>query len=116
MGGACGRLDGGRQYFTRAKDFGYSKTAEETLRIWDRQAVLGDIVRVIREFRPDVIITRFPPDSTAGHGHHTSSALLAEEAFAAAADPKTCPHCKTHFEVELKFCGECGKSMKAVQG
>src|SRR5689334_23520938 len=54
-------LDGGRQYFTRAKDFGYSKNAEETLGVWDRQAVLADIVRVIREFRPDVIITRFSP-------------------------------------------------------
>jgi LmbE family N-acetylglucosaminyl deacetylase len=47
---AARRLDGGRQYFTRAKDFGYSKTAEETLTVWDRQAVIGDIVRVIREF------------------------------------------------------------------
>src|SRR5689334_10367034 len=58
---AARRLDGGRQYFTRAKDFGYSKNAEETLGVWDRQAVLADIVRVIREFRPDVIITRFSP-------------------------------------------------------
>src|SRR6185503_194981 len=78
---AARRLDGGRQYFTRAKDFGYSKNAEETLTVWDRPAVLGDIVRVIREFRPDVIITRFSPKPALTHGHHTASAVLAVEAF-----------------------------------
>ena len=84
---AARRVDGGRQYFTRAKDFGYSKNAEETLRVWDRQAVLSDIVRVIREFRPDVIITRFSPKVAPTHGHHTASAVLAVEAFRLAADP-----------------------------
>lgn len=88
---AARRLDGGRQYFTRAKDFGYSKNAEETLGVWDRQAVLGDIVRVIREFRPDVIITRFPPRPARTHGHHTASAVLAVEAFRLAADPTAFP-------------------------
>src|SRR6266436_454019 len=76
---AARRLDGGRQYFTRAKDFGYSKNAEETLNVWDRAAVLGDIVRVIREFRPDVIITRFSPNPAPTHGHHTASAVLAAD-------------------------------------
>jgi LmbE family N-acetylglucosaminyl deacetylase len=84
---AARRLDGGRQYFTRAKDFGYSKNAEETLGVWNRRAVLGDIVRVIREFRPDVIITRFSPEPAQTHGHHTASAVLAVEAFRLAADP-----------------------------
>jgi LmbE family N-acetylglucosaminyl deacetylase len=88
---AARRLDGGRQYFTRAKDFGYSKNAEETLSVWDRQAVLGDIVRVIREFRPDVIITRFSPKPSPTHGHHTASAVLAVEAFKLAADPAAFP-------------------------
>src|SRR6266576_2753902 len=88
---AARRLDGGRQYFSRAKDFGYSKTAEETLSVWDRQAVLGDIVRVIREFRPDVIITRFSPNPAPTHGHHTASAVLAVEAFRLAADPAAFP-------------------------
>jgi LmbE family N-acetylglucosaminyl deacetylase len=88
---AARRLDGGRQYFTRAKDFGYSKNAEETLGVWDRQVVLGDIVRVIREFRPDVIITRFSPDRAPTHGHHTASAVLAVEAFRLAADPSAFP-------------------------
>jgi LmbE family N-acetylglucosaminyl deacetylase len=88
---AARRLDGGRQYFTRAKDFGYSKTSEETLGIWDRRRVLGDIVRVIREFRPDVIITRFSPQPAPTHGHHTASAVLAVEAFRLAADPAAFP-------------------------
>src|SRR5262245_24522417 len=88
---AARRLDGGRQYFTRAKDFGYSKNAEETLGVWDRQAVLADIVRVIREFRPNVIITRFPPRPAPTHGHHTASAVLAVEAFRLAGNPTAFP-------------------------
>ena len=75
------RLDGGRQFFTRAIDFGFSKTPEETLRFWDREQVLADVVRVIRQFRPDVIVTRFPvPPGSGGHGHHTASAILAVDA------------------------------------
>ena len=88
---AARRVDGGRQYFTRAKDFGYSKNAEETLRVWDREGVLSDIVRVIREFRPDVIITRFSPKPAPTHGHHTASAVLAVEAFRLAAEPAAFP-------------------------
>jgi LmbE family N-acetylglucosaminyl deacetylase len=84
------RLDGARQYFTRMRDFGYSKRADETLAVWGREAALADVVWVIRSFQPDVIITRFdeqPPN----HGHHTASAILAREAFSAAADPKRFP-------------------------
>jgi LmbE family N-acetylglucosaminyl deacetylase len=89
---AARRLDGGRQFFTRAVDFGYSKTPEETLRFWDHDQVLGDVVRVIREFEPDVIVTRFPiPPGSGGHGHHTASAIIAVEAFKLAADPKAYP-------------------------
>ena len=58
---AARRLDGGRQFFSRAIDFGFSKAPGETLRIWDKQKVLADIVRIIRMFRPDVIVTRFSP-------------------------------------------------------
>lgn len=83
--------DGGEQFFSRVDDFGYSKTAEETFENWNKQEVLSDVVYVIRKFRPDVIITRFPPDSRAGHGHHTASAMLAEEAFKLAADKKAFP-------------------------
>ena len=87
---AARRLDGGRQFFTRAIDFGYSKNPEETLRIWNRNGVVSDIVRVIRLFRPDVVITRFSPRG-GGHGHHTASAILAIEAFKLAGDPKAFP-------------------------
>ena len=88
---AARRLDGGQQFFTRARDFGFSKSAAETLRIWDRPAVLGDVVRVIRTFRPDVIVTRFSPTRGGTHGHHTASAVLALEAFKLAADPAAYP-------------------------
>lgn len=89
---AARRLDGGRQFFTRAIDFGYSKTPEETLRFWDREQVLGDIVRIIREFQPDVIVTRFPiPPGSGGHGHHTASGILGVEAFKLAGNPKAYP-------------------------
>jgi len=89
---AARKIDGGRQFFTRAIDFGYSKTPEETLRIWNREQVLGDVVRIIRQFRPDVIVTRFPiPPGSGGHGHHTASGILGVEAFKLAGDPKAYP-------------------------
>ncbi len=85
------RIDGGEQFFTRAVDFGYSKNAAESFAKWGKQEVLSDVVRVIRMFRPDIIITRFAPDRSAGHGHHEASAILAEEAFDLAGDPKAFP-------------------------
>ncbi len=88
---AARKVDGGQQFFTRANDFGYSKTADETLKIWNKEKVLSDMVWTIRTFRPDVIITRFPPDKRAGHGHHASSAILAKEAFKLAGDKKAFP-------------------------
>ncbi|MEO6980579.1 MAG: PIG-L family deacetylase, partial [Mucilaginibacter sp.] len=88
---AARRVDGAEQFFTRANDFGFSKGPDETLKIWDKEKVLSDVVWVIRKFRPDVIICRFPTTGEGGHGHHTSSAILAQEAFAAAADPKCFP-------------------------
>lgn len=88
---AARKIDGAEQYFTRAYEFGYSKSAEEALRIWDREKILSDVVWVIRKLQPDVIIKRFPGDKRAGHGHHAASALLADEAFKAAADPSRFP-------------------------
>ena len=88
---AARRLDGGRQYFTRAVDFGFSKDYQETLRIWDRQQILSDVVRVIREFRPDVVINRFSTQPGGTHGHHTASAVLGLEAFKLAGDPAAFP-------------------------
>src|SRR5579871_5437900 len=88
---AARRVDGADQFFSRAFDFGFSKSTEEALKTWDEQKILSDVVWVIRRFQPDVIITRFPPDSRAGHGHHSASAVLAHEAFLAAADPNKFP-------------------------
>jgi LmbE family N-acetylglucosaminyl deacetylase len=89
---AARRLDGGRQFFTRAIDFGYSKDYRETLGIWDRDKVLGDVVRVIRTFQPDVVVAGFSPQQTPGqHGHHVASAVLAVDAFKLAGDPKAYP-------------------------
>ncbi len=88
---AARRMDGGEQYFTRAVDFGYSKNPEETLAIWNHDLILADVVWNIRRFQPDVIVTRFPTTGEGGHGHHTASAILAGEAFAAAADAAKFP-------------------------
>ena len=88
---AARRIDGAGQYFTRAIDFGFSKTAEETLAKWGRREVLGDIVWIIRRYRPDVVVLRFSGTPRDGHGHHQASAILGKEAFGAAADPKQFP-------------------------
>ena len=93
---AARRIDGGEQFFTRAYDFGYSKNPSETFRIWEKDSILADVVWVIRRFQPDVIITRFPVTGEGGHGHHTASAILANEAFQAAGDP-------TRFPEQLKY-------------
>ncbi|HET7506379.1 MAG TPA: PIG-L family deacetylase [Kofleriaceae bacterium] len=87
---AARRIDGARQFFTRMRDFGYSKRADETLTWWGHDEALADVVWVIRTFQPDIIITRFT-ESPPNHGHHTASAILAREAFAAAADPNRFP-------------------------
>lgn len=84
---AARRVDGAEQFFTRAYDFGYSKKPEETLSFWNKDSIVGDVVWVIRQFRPNVIICRFPTTGEGGHGHHTASAIIAEEAFDAAGDP-----------------------------
>nr|WP_067053428.1 PIG-L family deacetylase [Mucilaginibacter sp. L294] len=95
---AARRTDGAEQFFSRANDFGFSKNPEETLKFWDKDKVLGDMVWVIRKFRPDVMICRFPTTGEGGHGNHTASAILAQEAFSAAADPKRYPE-------QLKYVG-----------
>jgi LmbE family N-acetylglucosaminyl deacetylase len=87
---AARRVDGAEQMFTRAIDFGYSKTSDETLAMWTRDSVVADIVWAIRSTRPDVIITRFSP-TLGGHGNHTASAILAAEAFAKSGDVSAFP-------------------------
>ena len=88
---AARRIDGAEQFFTSAVDFGFSKTAEETLQRWDRARVVGDIVRVIREFQPDVVLLRFSGTPADGHGQHQASNILGREAIEAAKDPARYP-------------------------
>ena len=88
--------DGAEQYFSTAYEFGFSKSAKEALAIWDHQKVLSDVVWVIRKFQPDIIITRFPGDARAGHGHHAASSIIAQEAYLAAAD-------STQFPEQFKY-------------
>ncbi|MEO7521185.1 MAG: PIG-L family deacetylase, partial [Gemmatimonas sp.] len=80
------RIDGGRQYFTRAYDFGFSKNAEETFKHWPKDTILGDVVRTVRAFRPQVIVAFFSGTPADGHGHHQVSGMLAREAYDAAGD------------------------------
>ncbi|MFN4144600.1 MAG: PIG-L family deacetylase [Runella sp.] len=96
---AARRIDGAEQLFTRAYDFGFSKTREETLKLWGETNILSDVVYLIRKYQPDVLITRFPPDARAGHGHHNSSAYLAEVAFKLSGDPAQFPEQLAHVQV-----------------
>jgi LmbE family N-acetylglucosaminyl deacetylase len=88
---AARHIDGAEQFFTRAIDFGFSKTAAETLEKWGHDEVLADVVWTIRRFQPDVIVLRFSGTARDGHGHHQASAMLGKEAFRAAADPARFP-------------------------
>ncbi|WP_172279049.1 PIG-L family deacetylase [Chryseobacterium sp. LAM-KRS1] len=90
------KLDGAQQFFTRAIDFGFSKNTTDTFKQWDEKSIIADVVWVIRQFRPDVIICRFPPTAAAGHGQHAASAVVAEKAFKLAGD-------KTAFPDQLKY-------------
>jgi len=90
------QIDGAEQYFTRAIDFGFSKTADETMAKWGHDRILSDIVWVIRRFRPDIVILRFSGTPRDGHGQHQVSAILGKEAFSAAADA-------SRFPEQLKF-------------
>jgi LmbE family N-acetylglucosaminyl deacetylase len=88
---AARRDDGGQQYFTRAIDFGFTTSPEETLMNWGRERTLSDIVWIIRQQQPDVIILSFSGTPSDGHGHHQASAILGREAYEAAADPSRFP-------------------------
>ncbi len=93
---AARHIDGAEQFFTRAIDFGFSKSADETMGKWGREKVLSDVVWVIRNFRPDVVILRFSGTPRDGHGQHQASAILGKEAFSAAAD-------KDRFPEQLRY-------------
>ena len=88
---AARRIDGAEQFFSTAFDFGFCKNPEEAMKTWGHDKILSDAVWIIRKFRPDIIIARFPEDSRAGHGHHSASGIIAREAFDAAADATKFP-------------------------
>jgi LmbE family N-acetylglucosaminyl deacetylase len=88
---AARRLDGGRQFFTRAFDFGFSKTATETLAKWPEEDLLRDVVWIVRKFRPQVIVTVFTGTPADGHGQHQAAGMVAREAFEVAGDPSRFP-------------------------
>jgi len=96
---AARQIDGAEQFFTRAIDFGFTRTAEETLQKWGHDRILSDVVWVIRRYRPDVILLGFSGTPRDGHGQHQTSAILGKEAFAAAADPKMFPEQLKYVEV-----------------
>ena len=96
---AARAIDGGRQFFTRAFDFGFSKSAEETFRFWPHDSLLKDVVRVIRQFQPQVIVSVWSGTPRDGHGHHTVAGIIAREAFDAAADPARFPEAGAAFRV-----------------
>ncbi len=93
---AARRIDGAEQYFTRAIDFGFSKSADETIAKWGRREVLADMVWILRSYRPDVVINRFSGTGRDGHGHHQASAILSKEAFDLAGDPTAFPEQLKH--------------------
>ncbi|KAA2223823.1 PIG-L family deacetylase [Chryseobacterium sediminis] len=93
------KLDGAQQFFTRAIDFGFSKNTTDTFKQWDADSITADVVWVIRKFRPDVIICRFPPTAAAGHGQHAASAVVAEKAFKLAGDKTAFPDQLKHVNV-----------------
>jgi LmbE family N-acetylglucosaminyl deacetylase len=88
---AARRVDGGRQYFTRAYDFGYTRSLEETLELWPQEVLLEDVVRIVRRFRPQVMVSVFPADGGGGHGQHQAAGVAAHEAFRLAGDPAAFP-------------------------
>jgi len=88
---AARRIDGAEQYFTRAIDFGYSRSPAEALDIWGHDTILADTVWIVRKLQPDVVINRFPVATSGTHGHHLASAMLSVEAFQAAGDPARFP-------------------------
>src|SRR6476620_7991468 len=90
------RIDGAEQFFTRAFDFGFSKSTAEAMTKWNEERILSDAVWIIRKFQPEIIITRFPEDQRAGHGQHSASAVIAHKAFKAAAD-------STRFPEQFKY-------------
>ena len=103
-------IDGGKQMFTRASDFGFSKSPAETFRMWNKNEVLSDVVWAMRKVQPDIVINRFSIDTSFDtHGHHTGSAILSNEAFDKAGDPSVYPEQLKYFKAwqpKRLFCNQ----------
>jgi LmbE family N-acetylglucosaminyl deacetylase len=105
---AARRFDHAQQFFTPNFDFGFSKTATETMAKWGHDNVLKDYVRVIRQFRPEIIISRFTGTASDGHGHHQTSGIITPEAFKAASDPAFCPECGKPWQAKKLYVNSMG--------
>jgi LmbE family N-acetylglucosaminyl deacetylase len=88
---AARRADHAQQFFTPVYEFGFSKSSDEAFEKWGHEQMLGDFVRVIRQFRPEIIVSQFRGTTADGHGHHQAAGILTQEAFKAAADPVRFP-------------------------
>jgi LmbE family N-acetylglucosaminyl deacetylase len=105
---AARRFDRAEQFFTPNMDFGFSKTADESFSKWGRDNVLGDFVRVIRQFRPEIVISRFAGAAADGHGHHQVAGIVSQEAFKAAADPNRFPEYGKPWQVKKLYINGMG--------
>src|SRR5213596_3717324 len=105
---AARRFDRAQQFFTPSYEFGFSKSADETFEKWGRERVLGDFVRVIRQFRPEIIISRFTGTPADGHGHHQVAGIITQEAFRVAADPSRFPEYRKPWQAKKLYLNSQG--------
>lgn len=110
------RLDGAQQFFTPNYEFGFSKTAEEGMEKWGHDKVLGDFVRVIRQFRPEIIVSRFTGTAADGHGHHQVAGIITQEAFKAAADPTLFPEYGKPWQAKKLYLNGGGGGARGAPG
>jgi LmbE family N-acetylglucosaminyl deacetylase len=113
---AARRADHGEQFFTPVYEFGFSKSAEESFEKWGREQLLGDFVRVIRQFRPEIIVSRFRGTAQDGHGHHQAAGIMTQEAFAVAADPNRFPEYGRPWQAKKLYLSGAGGGGNAQAG
>src|SRR5688572_9467596 len=105
---AARRADRGQQFFTPVYEFGFSKSSDEAFEKWGHEQMLGDFVRVIRQFRPEIIVSQFRGTTADGHGHHQAAGILTQEAFKAAADPNRFPEYGQPWQARKLYLGGRG--------
>src|SRR6266705_251099 len=113
---AARRLDHAEQFFTPNYEFGFSKSADDTYTKWNHDQILGDFVRVIRYFRPEIIISRFTGTPRDGHGHHQVAGLITQEAFKAAADPARFPEYGKPWQAKKLYLNGMGNDQNPPPG